>query len=55
MRRQSGFSRVSRANVNGEVFYRVFAGKYTSLRAAEEAEREFSESGYPGSFTVSLE
>jgi rare lipoprotein A len=55
MRRQSGFSSVSRANVNGEVFYRVFAGKYTSLRAAEKAEREFSESGYPGSFTVSLE
>ncbi len=55
MLRQSGFSRVSKAIVNGEVFYRVFAGKYTSLRAAEKAEAEFIENGYPGSFTVALE
>jgi rare lipoprotein A len=55
MRRQTGFSMVSRANVNGEVFYRVLAGKYTSLTAAEKAEREFIESGYPGSFTVALD
>src|SRR5512144_2835673 len=55
MQKQAGFSKVSRANVNGEIFYRVFAGQYTSLRAAEKAEREFSENGYPGSFTVALE
>jgi peptidoglycan lytic transglycosylase len=55
MLRQSGFSRVSKAVVNGEVFFRVFAGKYTSLRAAEKAEAELIENGYPGSFTVALE
>src|SRR5512144_1768353 len=55
MRRQAGFSLVSRANVNGEIFYRVLAGKYTSLSAAEKAEKEFIESGYPGSFTVALD
>src|SRR5512134_394446 len=55
MRRQYGFSLVSRASVNGEIFYRVLAGKYTSLSAAEKAEREFIESGYPGSFTVALD
>jgi peptidoglycan lytic transglycosylase len=55
VRRQAGFSTVSRANVNGEVFYRVFAGKYSSLRAAEKAEEEFIERGYPGSFAVALD
>ena len=55
MRSQSGFSTVSKANVNGEVFYRVFAGKYTSLMAAEKAEKEFIEHGYPGSFAVALD
>ena len=55
IRRQYGFSLVSRANVNGEIFFRVLAGKYTSLSAAEQAEREFIESGYPGSFTVALD
>jgi rare lipoprotein A len=55
MRKQYGFSLVSKANVNGEIFYRVLAGKYLSLSAAEKAEKEFIESGYPGSFTVALD
>jgi len=55
VRRQSGYSTVSKAEVRGEVFYRVFAGKYTSLRAAEKAEKEFIERGYPGSFAVALD
>lgn len=55
MRRQYGFSLISKANVNGEVFYRVLAGKYTSLRAAEKAEAEFIDRGYPGSFSVALD
>jgi hypothetical protein len=55
MKKIYGFSEIRMANVNGEAFYRVYVGKYSSLRAAETAEREFSESGYPGSFTVALE
>jgi rare lipoprotein A len=55
VKRQSGFSMVSKAEVRGEVFYRVFAGKYTSLRAAEKAEKEFIERGYQGSFAVALD
>ncbi|MCK9418217.1 MAG: septal ring lytic transglycosylase RlpA family protein [Nitrospirae bacterium] len=55
MKRTVGFSEIHLTNINGEIFHRVYAGKYTSLRAAEDAEREFSEHGYPGSFTVSLE
>ena len=55
MRRLHGFSDVRMTNVNGDTFYRVYAGKYSSLSAAEEAERNFSERGYPGSFAVALE
>ncbi len=55
MKKNYGFSEVQKTNVNNEIFYRVYAGKYRSLHEAERAEREFSEHGYPGSFTVSLE
>lgn len=50
-----GYSEIRSATVNGGLFYRVHAGKYTSLKAAEEAEKNFSEHGYPGSFVVSLD
>jgi rare lipoprotein A len=55
MNKIAGFSEIHMTNINGETFYRVYAGKYTSLKAAEDAEREFSAHGYPGSFTVALE
>jgi rare lipoprotein A len=55
MKKLAGFSEIRTTNINGEVFNRVYAGRYNSLRAAEAAEREFSEHGYPGSFTVALE
>lgn len=55
MRRRVGFSEIRTTNVKGEIFHRVYAGKFTSLKAAEEAEREFSGHGYPGSFSVSLD
>lgn len=50
-----GFSEVRSAAVNGDLYYRVHAGKYTSLKAAEEAEQKFIDHGYPGSFAVSLD
>ena len=55
MKKLFSFSEIHMTNLNGEVFYRVYAGKYTSLNAAEKAEREFAEHGYPGSFTVAVE
>ena len=55
MRKLFGFSEMHLTNVNGDLFYRVYAGKYTSLKSAESAEREFGEHGYPGSFVVSLD
>ncbi|OGW39807.1 MAG: hypothetical protein A2010_07765 [Nitrospirae bacterium GWD2_57_9] len=50
-----GFSDLHLTNVNGEFFYRVYAGKYTSLRSAETAEKNFAGHGYPGSFAVALD
>jgi rare lipoprotein A len=55
LKKRYGFSEVQLTNIHGEDFYRVYVGKYTSLHAAENAEREFSDHGYPGSFTVSLD
>jgi len=55
MKKHFGFSEVHTTNVHGDDFYRVYAGKYPSLHEAESAEREFSDHGFPGSFTVSLE
>jgi rare lipoprotein A len=55
MKRLYGYAEVKAALVNGEQFYRVQAGKFASLREAEEAEVRFSDEGYPGSFVVSLE
>lgn len=55
MKKLHGFSEVRLTNVNGERFYRVYAGKYSSLTAAETAEENFGENGYPGSFVVSLD
>ncbi len=50
-----GYSEARLTDVNGELFYRVYAGKYNSLRTAESAEKSFIENGYPGSFVVSLD
>jgi len=55
MKKMFGFSEVHATVVNGETFYRVYAGKYTSLHTAETAERDFNDHGYPGSFAVALE
>jgi rare lipoprotein A len=55
MREQHGFSDIQRTLVNGNTFFRVYAGKYTSLRMAEAARERFEQSGYPGSFVVSLD
>jgi rare lipoprotein A len=55
MKKFHGYSEVKTATVNGELYYRVQVGKYTSLKAAEDAEGSFSDHGYPGSFVVSLD
>ena len=55
MKKAVGFSEIHPAMVYGELFYRVYAGKHTSLKSAEAAETSFSGQGYPGSFVVSLD
>lgn len=55
MRKLHGFSDVRMTTVNNDIFYRVYAGTYSSLNAAEGAEKNFAERGYPGSFAVALE
>jgi rare lipoprotein A len=55
MKQTEGFSDIRRVEVNGETFFRVYAGRYASLRAAEAARERFERSGYPGSFVVSLD
>jgi len=55
MKKLHGYSEVKPAMVNGEQFYRVQVGKYSSLKDAEDAETRFLDQGYPGSFAVSLD
>jgi rare lipoprotein A len=55
MKRVVGFSEIQTTNINGEIFHRVYAGKYSSLKTAEEAEKDFASHGFPGSFSVSLD
>jgi peptidoglycan lytic transglycosylase len=55
MKKRFGFSEIRRTNLSGNDFYRVYAGHYSSLKAAQNAEEEFDGGGYPGSFTVSLD
>jgi len=55
MKKLHGYSEAKTTTVNGDLFYQVRAGKYTSLKAAEEAEENFTDHGYPGSFVVSLD
>ena len=55
MKKLFGFSDLHLTNVSGDNFYRVYAGKYDSLKSAELAEKNLSQHGYPGSFVVSLD
>jgi rare lipoprotein A len=55
MRKVHGFADIQATNLNGNLFYRVYVGRYSSLEAAETAERTFMEIGYLGSFVVSLD
>ena len=55
MRRQEGYSVIQQGWVNGQLFYRVRAGKFSSLAAADAASLRFESQGYPGSFVVATE
>lgn len=50
-----GAANVQEATVNGSLFYRVQAGRYRSLRQADEARKMFAGNGFPGGFVVAVD
>ncbi len=50
-----GTATIQEAIINGTHFYRVQAGRYGSLRQAEEARKKFGANGFPGSFVVAVD
>lgn len=55
MKSRYGAADIQEGEVNGQRFYRVRVGHYTSLEAAEVARAEFERSKYPGAFAVAFE
>ena len=55
MRGLEGYSVIHRGTVNGQLFYRVRAGKFESLEAAERAGQRLEQQGFANSFVVAME
>ncbi|AMV71896.1 septal ring lytic transglycosylase RlpA family protein [Desulfuromonas carbonis] len=55
LRDRYGAASVQQGYVGGQLFYRVRAGNYTSLEAAETARAQYERAGYPSSFVVAME
>lgn len=55
LRARHGAASVQEGWVDGRLFYRVRAGRYGSLEAAEAAKAGFETGGYPNSFVVAME
>lgn len=55
LRDRHGSASVREGWVEGRLFYRVRAGKYSTLEEAEAAKERFARSGYPGGFVVATE
>lgn len=55
LRRKYGAADVQQGVKNGQTLFRVRAGKYTSLAAAEQAREAFRKQAFPGSFVVAYE
>lgn len=52
LKKKYGASDVQEATVEGNIFYRVRLGHYSSLRAAQSAQESFERRGFPGNFVV---
>jgi rare lipoprotein A len=50
-----GASSIQEVTVNGTSYYRVQAGRYGSLREADEARSRFAATGYTGCFVVAID
>jgi len=55
LRGRYGKASVAEGWVSGKRFYRVRAGRYLSLEAAESARAQIASNGYPGAFVVATE
>jgi rare lipoprotein A len=55
LRRKYGSAGVQEAIVEGNMFYRVRLGNYSSLRAAQSAQESFERRGFPGNFVVAVD
>ncbi|HKI51309.1 MAG TPA: septal ring lytic transglycosylase RlpA family protein [Geothermobacteraceae bacterium] len=55
LRRSHGASSIQQGWVNGQLFYRVRAGQYASLEAAEQARKDFVRLGYNHPFVIAME
>ena len=55
LRRQYGVADVRQAQVRGTQFYRVRAGEYHSLAAAETGRQALLASGYSGGFVIAID
>jgi rare lipoprotein A len=55
MRSRVGAATVHQERVDGTLFYRVRAGRYPSMKAAEEALSRFERQGYPDCFVVAMD
>ena len=55
LRSRFGSADVQEALVRGTTYYRVRAGRYTSLRAAQTGQEQHERSGFPGCFVVAVD
>jgi peptidoglycan lytic transglycosylase len=55
LRQSHGASSIQQGWVNGQLFYRVRAGQYASLEAAEQAREDFVRLGYNRPFVIAME
>lgn len=55
LQQRYGYADFRQAQINGQVFYRVRAGKFSSLAEARQAQQDFSNAGYGLGFVVAID
>jgi len=55
MKQQYGASATQKAVINGQTFFKVRAGKFSSLEAAEQARDQMEREGFANCFVVAME
>lgn len=55
LQQRYGYADIRQAQINGQLFYRVRAGKYSSLTDARQAQQDFLQAGYGAGFIVAID